>query len=49
LLLTTGSVVYMHGGSMLGVIIGLSIICVGVSLWFRDIIRECRYEGQHTM
>lgn len=46
--LTSGGVSYMHGfgGGLLG--IGLVMLISGMCIWFRDIIREGTYEGQHT-
>ena len=47
---TTGGVMYMHaykgGGSLLA--FGLIGIILVMAIWWRDIIREATFEGQHT-
>ena len=47
---TIGMVMYMHrflGGGWL-VVTGLSTILYVMFTWWRDIIREATFEGQHT-
>jgi len=48
--LLIGGVMYMHSivNGLFVLLIGLivTIICMGV--WWRDVIREATYEGQHT-
>jgi cytochrome c oxidase subunit 3 len=48
--LTTGAVMYMHdyanGG--LTLILGFIIILFVMFTWWRDVIKEATYEGQHT-
>lgn len=44
----TGGVVYMHGGEMLVLILGLCLMVVSIGMWFRDVVREGSLEGQHT-
>jgi len=49
LVLTRGSVGYFHGysgGGMLRVL-GLVMLLMSLYVWFRDIVREGRLEGQH--
>lgn len=47
---TFGGVMYMHsyehGGLVLA--LGLSMVVYGMSVWWRDVIREATYEGHHT-
>jgi cytochrome c oxidase subunit 3 len=47
---TTGGVMYMHaykgGGNLL--LFGLIGIIITMGVWWRDIIREATFEGQHT-
>jgi len=47
---TSGGVMYMHayksGGYLLG--LGLLGIVLVMAVWWRDIIREATFEGQHT-
>jgi len=47
---TTGGVMYMHaykgGGNLM--LLGLIGICLTMAIWWRDIIREATFEGQHT-
>ena len=49
-LLTTGGVLYMHnyihGGYIL--LFGFTIVLYVMYVWWRDIIREATFEGQHT-
>lgn len=47
-ILTTGLVSYFGGNSIGVAVVGLGVICLGIGLWLRDIIREGTYEGQHT-
>lgn len=50
LMLTFGTVMYMHGyngGSLLWKF-GLVMVLFVMFCWWRDIIREATYEGQHT-
>lgn len=46
----TGAVMYMHnyGGGIIMLGIGIMFIAGSAGYWFRDIIREGTYEGQHT-
>ena len=48
--LTFGSVMYFHGyiGSNLLIVTGLLMVILTMYTWFRDIVREAVYEGQHT-
>ena len=48
--LTFGSAMYFHGyiGSSLLTITGLLMVILTMYTWFRDIVREAVYEGQHT-
>ena len=47
---TFGAVMYMHsytgGGRLL--FLGFSLVLFVIYLWFRDIVREATFEGQHT-
>ena len=48
--LTTGAVMYLQGhpnGELL-LILGFTLTATGMVLWFRDIITEGTYQGQHT-
>ena len=47
---TFGSAMYLHGylGSNLLTLTGFSLIILTMYTWFRDIVREAVYEGQHT-
>ena len=50
LMSTTGGVMYMHkynGGGMM-LTIGQVILIGAMMFWFRDVIREGTFEGQHT-
>jgi cytochrome c oxidase subunit 3 len=50
LTLTTGTVMYMHSynyGSFI-LLLGLLMLIAIMSLWFRDVIRESTFEGNHT-
>jgi len=50
LMLTFGGVLYMHGymgGSSL-LKLGLCMIIFMMFVWWRDVIREGTFEGQHT-
>ena len=50
LMLTLGAVLYMHGflgGRLLG-ILGLVMVLLVMYCWWRDIVREGTFEGQHT-
>lgn len=46
----TGGVLYMQGFDYGGIVLGLglSLLVSGMTMWFRDIIRESTYEGHHT-
>ena len=47
---TTGGVMYMHGFTNGGVVLGMGIsfMVISMFIWFRDVIRESTLEGQHT-
>lgn len=47
---TCGGVMYMHGyvGGGLTFILGFSLILLTMAGWWRDIVREASFEGQHT-
>nr|YP_009353862.1 cytochrome c oxidase subunit III [Myadora brevis]AQZ26163.1 cytochrome c oxidase subunit III [Myadora brevis] len=47
-ILTLGLVIWFHGGSLFHVWIGLCTIGFMSSLWWRDVIRESTYGGNHT-
>lgn len=50
LTLTTGSVMYFHG-YFLGIqttFFGLFAVIACMFFWWRDIVREASFEGQHT-
>jgi cytochrome c oxidase subunit 3 len=51
LILTTSGVLTMHGFSSIKFILLLAFICVisSMSLWFRDVISEGTYLGNHTL
>lgn len=48
--LLTGTVAFMHGylNSTIYVFSGLFLVVLCMSLWFRDIVRESTFEGNHT-
>lgn len=48
--LTFGISMYFHGyiGSVILTLTGLLLVILTMYTWFRDIIREALYEGQHT-
>nr|YP_010507828.1 cytochrome c oxidase subunit 3 [Phytophthora capensis]UXG55937.1 cytochrome c oxidase subunit 3 [Phytophthora capensis] len=48
--LTFGGAMYFHGyiGSTLLTLTGLLMVILTMYTWFRDIVREAVYEGQHT-
>jgi len=48
--LLTGTVAFMHGylNSTFFVFSGLLLLILCMSFWFRDVIREATFEGQHT-
>jgi cytochrome c oxidase subunit 3 len=46
--LTSGAVVWMHGGSYWIMIAGFLGILAIMAVWWRDVIREAVYEGHHT-
>lgn len=48
--MTSGSVAYFHGysGGMSRATTGLRLILATMYVWFRDIVREGTFEGQHT-
>jgi len=50
LMLTFGGVMYMHGYAFGGMLVafGFCMILFMMFVWWRDIIREGTYEGQHT-
>lgn len=41
---------YIHGyqSGFTLLCLGFSLLCVVASLWWRDVIREATFEGQHT-
>jgi len=47
---TFGGVCYFHGyeGGALSMSIGILMICYGMAVWWRDVIREATFEGHHT-
>jgi len=49
-IITTAGVMYMHGYSGGGsfFILGLFLLLVTMYVWWRDIVREGTFEGQHT-
>jgi hypothetical protein len=50
LMLTFGGVLYMHGyASSLLFEAGLFMILLMMYCWWRDVVREGTYEGQHTL
>jgi len=51
LLITSGFVCYMHRvvNGMFLVILGLSILILSLFVWWRDVIRESTYQGNHTL
>ena len=50
LMLTTGSVLWMHGYSGGGFFasLGMLFLLATMAVWWRDIVREGTFEGQHT-
>lgn len=48
--LTQSAVMYMHGYIHGGffLTIGFTLTTAGMTLWFRDVIKEATYEGAHT-
>lgn len=50
LVVTSGGVMYMHGKENGGMMLagGVAMLLISMSIWFRDIIREGTYEGNHT-
>ena len=49
--LTIGAVAYMHGYPLGGYILslGLTLTVTGMLLWFRDVITEATFLGDHTI
>jgi len=49
--LTTGLVLYFHGfkGGLPIAIFGFLFVALVMSLWWRDVIREATFRGQHTI
>jgi len=47
---TCGGVMYMHGyvGGGFTLVLGFSLILLTMGGWWRDIVREAAFEGQHT-
>ena len=50
LFMTMGGVMYMHnyGGGGFCLITGFSLVLLNMYTWWRDIVREAAFEGQHT-
>ena len=50
LFMTMGGVMYMHNydGGGLFFITGFSLVLLNMYTWWRDIVREAAFEGQHT-
>jgi cytochrome c oxidase subunit 3 len=48
LVLTTGMVVWMHGGTTLIAIAGVLGILYVMFAWWRDVINEAQFKGDHT-
>jgi len=48
--LTSGTVMYMHGYEYGGTVasVGMIFLVSSMVIWFRDVIREGTYEGHHT-
>lgn len=46
--LTFGGVMYMHGYGSFFMIVGFVLVLFTMYIWWRDIIREATFEGQHT-
>ena len=48
--LTLGAVTYFHGYPLGGIIflLGFILTVLGMTLWFRDVILEATYLGNHT-
>jgi len=51
LLLTSGLVCYMHrvSNGMFLFLLGMFILIVSLFVWWRDVIRESTYQGNHTL
>lgn len=49
-IITTGAVIYFHGFSGGGsfILFGIVLLIATIFVWWRDIIREGTFEGQHT-
>jgi cytochrome c oxidase subunit 3 len=47
-IVTSGGVVFMHGGGWWLMIIGFLAVLGVMFVWWRDVIREAVYEGHHT-
>ena len=49
-LATSGGVAYMHGytGGGLALFVGILVILFNMYVWWRDIVREATFEGNHT-
>ena len=50
LFMTMGGVMYMHNytGGGLFLVTGFFLVLYNMYVWWRDIIREAAFEGQHT-
>nr|YP_009988590.1 cytochrome c oxidase subunit III [Pharyngocirrus uchidai]QNM39901.1 cytochrome c oxidase subunit III [Pharyngocirrus uchidai] len=48
LMLTIGLTSWFHGGGLLMLALGLSIIILTMLQWWRDVIREATFMGHHT-
>lgn len=51
LMITVGSVMYKHKyyGGQISVLIGFFTLFLMMFCWWRDVVREATYEGQHTL
>lgn len=48
LIITIGSILKFNKNSSLALIIGIILLLITVTLWFRDVIRESTFTGYHT-
>jgi len=48
LFLTFGTVLYLHGYSSFLVKLGFVMVLLSAYCWWRDVVREATFEGQHT-
>src|ERR1700746_4030954 len=46
--LTTGAVLYMHGYGWTLLIIGILAVLGTMAVWWRNVIREATFQGDHT-